>query len=192
MTLNKFNEINRFNVFFLESRARLGECVINAGGLHSLRGVLYSPGENLLNPLKKLKLLRVSLLPSDSSKASTVKSASLNTPITSSVGKRVDLARRVETLVKTSKRRQNAEPACSAPSRLVLDANNALRRSTSLRTRSVARDLAEHALGALNPERRAHHRSVEAPIINRLLTRKSLIAKGLEAALHARCKEGSV
>jgi hypothetical protein len=97
----------------------------------------------------------------------------------------IDLTLRVETLVKTSKRRQNAEIA-------YLAASNTLIAGTVKRTRSVARDLAEYVVSALNLERRAPHRNVEAPIINRLLTRKSLMVKGLEVALHARCKEGSV
>ena len=57
----------------------------------------------------------------------------------------VDLAPRVETLVKTSKRRQNAKSAPNFSCRTPLDANNALETLAVKRTRSVARPRARIA-----------------------------------------------
>jgi hypothetical protein len=71
----------------------------------------------------------------------------------------VDLALRLETLVKTPKRGQNAEPARRSPSRTVLDANNALEPLAVKRTRSVARDLPRVAETRLLFEGREHHRN---------------------------------
>jgi hypothetical protein len=71
---------------------------------------------------------------------------------------------------------------------LTRNVSNSLKLVAVKRGARFPRDLAESVKRRSNFERR-DHRALELPIVYRLLARKRLISKGLEAALHSRCTQ---
>jgi hypothetical protein len=102
----------------------------------------------------------------------------------------------VPSLVRGKRRAQAFRPPTPLLKRgkhklLTRNVRNSLKLVAVKRSHSLRDDLARCVETLVKTSKRRQNDSLEAPIINRLLTRKSVMQKGLEAALHGCCTRGS-